>query len=451
MVAAAVALRRAGAGWLVTVLLGLTALFAIHPPPVGPAALVCFAVAAVLIERWLGTGPARQVSRRRCRTRPHNRLLRGAAMKTPVIQNEPDEPRARTRPGSRRRGDRPTWPAGWAGGARSIGRPPSSVGSRSWSSRSRLGIVSGTTRSTRTPPAWASRVASTGSSTRASRQPAGESVLVQSEHALASDPAFAGGRRGRRARVSSSTRSRTSSSPLDPENAGQIGQSGHAALVDFEIRGDPDDATTKIDPVVAAVADVQQAHPEFFIGEFGDASVDKEIEAAFLDDLKKAGLLSIPVTLIILIVVFGALVAAGIPLLLALTAIIATFGLVALPSSLVPIDEDGLRADPPDRARGRRRLLDVLLEAGAGGTGRGAQRGGSARGGRSHVRPLGAHLRADRHRRHVRHVPRRDPGHVGVRRGHDPRGRGRDARLAHRPAGHPLWLGDGSSGGASPS
>ena len=44
-------------------------------------------------------------------------------------------------------------------------------------------------------------------------------------------------------------------------------------------------------------------------------------------------MLSIPVTLIILIdVVFGALVAAGIPLLLALTAIVATFGLVALPT-----------------------------------------------------------------------------------------------------------------------
>ncbi len=50
--AAAVALRRAGAGWIVTVLVGVAALFAIHPPPVGPAALVCFAVAAALIERW---------------------------------------------------------------------------------------------------------------------------------------------------------------------------------------------------------------------------------------------------------------------------------------------------------------------------------------------------------------------------------------------------------------
>jgi uncharacterized membrane protein YGL010W len=51
MVAAAVAFRRAGAGWLVTALVGLAALFAMHPPPVGPVGLACFAVAAVLIER----------------------------------------------------------------------------------------------------------------------------------------------------------------------------------------------------------------------------------------------------------------------------------------------------------------------------------------------------------------------------------------------------------------
>ena len=34
---------------------------------------------------------------------------------------------------------------------------------------------------------------------------------------------------------------------------------------------------------------------------------------------------------------FGALVAAGIPLLLALTAVLATFGLIALPSHLIPV------------------------------------------------------------------------------------------------------------------
>jgi hypothetical protein len=51
LVAAAVAFRRAGAGWPVTLLVGFAALFAAHPPPIGPVGLVCFASAAVLIER----------------------------------------------------------------------------------------------------------------------------------------------------------------------------------------------------------------------------------------------------------------------------------------------------------------------------------------------------------------------------------------------------------------
>ena len=121
-------------------------------------------------------------------------------------------------------------------------------------------------------------------------------------------------------------------SPLDAENAGQISADGHSALVEFQIRGDADLAVDKIDPILAASPKAQAAHPQLFIGKFGDASVDKELEGAFMDDLKKAGLYSVPITLIILIVVFGALVAAGIPLLLALTAVLATFGLWAIPS-----------------------------------------------------------------------------------------------------------------------
>lgn len=51
MLAAAVAFRRAGAAWPLTILVGLAALFAIHPPPIGPIGLVCFAAACVLVER----------------------------------------------------------------------------------------------------------------------------------------------------------------------------------------------------------------------------------------------------------------------------------------------------------------------------------------------------------------------------------------------------------------
>ncbi len=50
-------------------------------------------------------------------------------------------------------------------------------------------------------------------------------------------------------------------------------------------------------------------------------------------------MISIPITLVILLLVFGSLVGAFIPLGLALTAVFATLGLVALPSQIVPMDE----------------------------------------------------------------------------------------------------------------
>ena len=59
-----------------------------------------------------------------------------------------------------------------------------------------------------------------------------------------------------------------------------------------------------------------------------------------MSDFKKAGLFSIPLTLIILVLAFGALVAAGLPLLLGLSAVFATIGLLAIPSHLIPLDAD---------------------------------------------------------------------------------------------------------------
>jgi hypothetical protein len=61
MVAAAYALRRAGATWPLTLLAGGAALFAVHPPPVGPVGLVCLSAAVVLVERWRAH-EAREVS-----------------------------------------------------------------------------------------------------------------------------------------------------------------------------------------------------------------------------------------------------------------------------------------------------------------------------------------------------------------------------------------------------
>jgi uncharacterized membrane protein YdfJ with MMPL/SSD domain len=169
------------------------------------------------------------------------------------------------------------------------------------------------------------------------KQPAGESILIQSRSLAAGEAKFDAAVKAAVAAVSRLDAVKNVRSPFAAGNDGQISGDGHAALVEFQIRGDSANAVDKIDPVVAAVAKVQTAHPQVFVGQFGDASADKEINAAFMDDLKKAGFFSVPITIIILVLAFGALVAAGIPLLLGLSAVLAATGLVALVSNLSPM------------------------------------------------------------------------------------------------------------------
>src|SRR6266542_2424976 len=217
--------------------------------------------------------------------------------------------------------------------------------------------------------------------------PASESVLIQSRSLQAGTPGFDRAVKDVVSRLATVAVVQNVRSPLNPNNAGQIAAGGHAALVEFEIRGDSTKAMDKLGPVLKTVADAQRAHPSFFIGEFGGASAAKAVNTAFAHDLKSAGVFSVPLTLIILVVAFGALVAAGIPLLLALTAIFATFGLVALPSHLLPLAKEALavvllvglavgvdysmfylRREREDRAAGRSER--AALEAAAATSGR---------------------------------------------------------------------------------
>ena len=169
------------------------------------------------------------------------------------------------------------------------------------------------------------------------KRPAAENVLIQSRTATAGTPAFDAAVKDVVARVSREADVRNVRSPLARGNADQISKDGHSALVKFDIRGEIDKAPDKVGSVVDVVDAAQAAHPGFFICEMGDASAPKAIMDTYGEDLAKAGMLSLPITLIILIVTFGALVAAGIPLLLALTAVFATFGLIALPSHVLPM------------------------------------------------------------------------------------------------------------------
>ena len=164
---------------------------------------------------------------------------------------------------------------------------------------------------------------------------AGESVLVQSKTQSIGDPAF-------RATVADVARSVSGfrqvqrvRSPLDPANGGQVSKDHRSALVQFEIRGDVDKADKKVQPVLDAVGRVQQRHPGFTVAEFGFASSTHELNNTLSKDFQRAEYSSLPVTLIILLVAFGALVAAGLPVLLAFSGVLATIGLSALASHVV--------------------------------------------------------------------------------------------------------------------
>jgi uncharacterized membrane protein YdfJ with MMPL/SSD domain len=173
---------------------------------------------------------------------------------------------------------------------------------------------------------------------RAGLRPVEEVVFVQSDTVTVDDPEFRAAVEDVTGRLARARYVENVRSPLTGDS--QVSADRHAALVGFEIGGDSTDAQDRVAPILAAVAAVQTRHPDLDIEQFGDASANKAVNDTIGDDLKKAGQLSLPVTLIILTLTFGTLVAAGLPLLMGITAVIAALGLVAIPSHLLPIDDN---------------------------------------------------------------------------------------------------------------
>ncbi len=96
-------------------------------------------------------------------------------------------------------------------------------------------------------------------------------------------------------------------SPYDTKT---ISEDGRSALVQFDMRGESDTAGERVEPVLEAVEGVQEEHETLRIEEIGGASMMKTFDDAFGDDFKKAEYSAVPVALGILLVAFGALVAA---------------------------------------------------------------------------------------------------------------------------------------------
>jgi RND superfamily putative drug exporter len=168
--------------------------------------------------------------------------------------------------------------------------------------------------------------------------PMTEFVLIQNHQLTIHDPAFRAVVGDVVSAVSPSRAIHNLRSPLDRANRDQVADGGHTVVVEWDMNGTQKSAETRIDPLTSAVASVARAHPRFYVGEAGAASSDKALNKMFNQQLGQAGTRSVPLTLLILVLVFGSLVAAFVPLMLALQSVVATIGLVAIVSHLTPMD-----------------------------------------------------------------------------------------------------------------
>ncbi len=91
-----------------------------------------------------------------------------------------------------------------------------------------------------------------------------------------------------------------------------------------------------VKPLLAATEAVQRDYPALRVEEVGSASMDEAVNKQVGDDLSAAATYSLPVTLVILLIAFGAIVAAGVPILLALSAVASATGLTALSTHVLP-------------------------------------------------------------------------------------------------------------------
>jgi RND superfamily putative drug exporter len=167
----------------------------------------------------------------------------------------------------------------------------------------------------------------------------GEIVLIQSKTLKADDPAFKAVIEDVAKTVGGFPEARRIDTPLEVGHADLVSDDGHSAMVQYEPVGTYEEASLYIDKLVAAVDKTAAEHKGFEVNQLGSVTTTKATDAAFSNMLKTAGMVALPLTLVILLLVFGSAVAALIPLLLAITAVMATNALIAIPSQFVAVDE----------------------------------------------------------------------------------------------------------------
>ncbi|MDQ3874219.1 MAG: MMPL family transporter [Actinomycetota bacterium] len=159
------------------------------------------------------------------------------------------------------------------------------------------------------------------------RQSTSEIVVVRSERSTADDPAFRSRveelvRLGRETGAVAQARSY-----LRSDDPSLVSPDRHAALIALRLREPPEDNVEEVIDVVRA----ENGKEGFTVAMTGSNTTDFDLNELSQRDLEEGELqVGLPAALVVLVLVFGALVAASLPLVLALVSIVVALGLTAL-------------------------------------------------------------------------------------------------------------------------
>jgi RND superfamily putative drug exporter len=164
--------------------------------------------------------------------------------------------------------------------------------------------------------------------------PASETVLIQSRDGrpLPGQPTFS-------AAAASLVQTLAGVPALANIRQPLLSADGRSAIIRFDVRGEADTAAKRIQPALDAVAAAQAGNPSFRIEEFGMASASHVIGTTVEHDFARAEYTSLPITLAILLLAFGALVAALLPVVLGFTAVLGAIGACVAVSYVYPLPE----------------------------------------------------------------------------------------------------------------
>jgi len=118
----------------------------------------------------------------------------------------------------------------------------------------------------------------------------------------------------------------------------EVSADSRSELVTFRIIGSGSEIRSSLATATAAVDTVAARHADVRLAQAGDLSVSGAVDKSIKEDIGRSEARSLPITVLILLVVFGSLVAAAVPVLLAGTAVFATFGFLSVVDNWIPVN-----------------------------------------------------------------------------------------------------------------